>query len=72
MCRPLKDIVTELEAKYKGFELIYDIDERHQVITDFDRNIEYLFHQFEKYEEDVTYVSETDGPIYQITRKQCI
>lgn len=68
MCRPLKDIVTELEAKYKGFELIYDIDERHQVITDFDRNIEYLFHQFEKYEEDVTYVLRNNLDVNIITR----
>ena len=56
MCRPLKDIVAELEAKYKGAQLSYDLNERRRVIAEFDRDVEYMFSRFEKYKEDVKFV----------------
>ena len=56
MCKSLKDIIAELETKYIGYELRYDFEERSRVIADFDRDMEYMFSQFERYEEDVKFV----------------
>lgn len=56
MCRPLKDIVTELEAIYNGYELLYDIEERRRVIANFDHDVAYLFERLEKFQEDVKFV----------------
>ena len=58
MCRPLKNIVAELEAKYKGYELLYDLEERRRVIANFDSDVAYMFRCFEKFEEDVKFVLE--------------
>lgn len=56
MCKPLNTIVAELEAKYKGAQLSYDLNERRRVIAEFDRDVEYMFSRFEKYKEDVKFV----------------
>lgn len=56
MCRPLKDILAELEAKYEGIQLLYDLNDRRRVIAEFDRDVEYMFSRFEKYKEDVKFV----------------
>ena len=56
MCRPLKDIIAELEAEYKGAQLSYDLNERRRVIAEFDHDVEYMFSRFEKYKEDVKFV----------------
>ena len=58
MSRLLQDIVAELEAKYEGHKLLYDLNERRRVIADFDRDVEYMFSRFEIYEEDVRFVLE--------------
>ena len=55
MCRPLKEIVTELECKYAGQELTYDLEERRRFIADFDKSLTYLIDYSKKYEEDVEY-----------------
>ena len=56
MVRPLKDIVAELEEKHKGFELLYDLEERRRMITQFDRDMAYLLERFETYDKDVRFV----------------
>ena len=57
MCRPLKDIITELEAKYKGL-LLSDLEERRRVIVGFDNDVDYLFRCFNIFEEHVKFVLE--------------
>ena len=56
MCRPLKDIVDELEEKYEGSELLYDLEERRRIIADFDKNVDYMFVRLKQFEEDVKFV----------------
>jgi len=56
MCRPLKDIVAELEAKYERSELLYDLEERRRIIEDFDKNVDYMFVRLKQFEEDVKFV----------------
>lgn len=68
MCRPLKDIVKELEAKYKDTQLIYDLKERRQVIEDFDQNIVYMLHQLDKYVEDTNFVLKKKLNVNMISR----
>lgn len=68
MCKPLKDIVAELEAKYKGEELKYDLEERSRVIAEFDRDLEYTISFIERYVEDVKYVLERNLDKNIITR----
>lgn len=68
MCRPLKDIVTELEKKYSDTPLLYDLEERSRVIADFYQNINYLFERFEKYEEEVKYVLDHNLDVNIISR----
>lgn len=70
MCRPLKEIITELENKYSGFELLYDIEQRHRVIAEFNVNIRRMFIYLKKYGEEVEYVVRhkmDPGRINQIT-----
>lgn len=55
MCRPLKDIVAELEAKYSSC-MLCDLKERKHTIEGFEHDIDYLFKSFEKYKEDVKFV----------------
>lgn len=55
MCRPLKDIVAELEANYSE-RLVYDLKERSRIIAEFDKNAAYMFSRLEKYKEDVKFV----------------
>lgn len=55
MCRPLKDIVAELEVRYSHLKL-YDMQERSRIIDDFDKDVAYMFGQFEKYFDDVRFV----------------
>ena len=68
MCRPLKDIVAELEVQYQGRELLYDIEERCGVIADFDQDVEYLFERMEKFQEDVKFVLEHKLSVNIISR----
>lgn len=56
MCRPLKDKIAEIEAKYNGILLSYDLNERRRVIADFDRDVEYVFMRIENYKEDIKFV----------------
>lgn len=58
MCRPLNDIVEELEAKYEGSELLYDLEERRRIIADFDKDVAYMFERLEQFEKDVKFVLE--------------
>lgn len=58
MCRPLKDIVAELEEKYEGSELLYDIEERCRIIADFDKDMDYMLERLKNFEEDVKFVLE--------------
>ena len=58
MCRPLKDIVAELEAKYEESELLYDLEERCRIIADFDKDMDYMFVRLKQFEEDVKFVLE--------------
>ena len=58
MCRPLKDIVAELETEYKESELLYDLEERRRIIADFDKDMDYMFVRLKKFEEDVKFVLE--------------
>lgn len=67
MCRPLKDIVAELEANYSE-RLIYDLKERSRIIADFDKNAAYMFSRFEKYQEDVKFVLEHNLDVNIIRR----
>ncbi len=67
MCRPLKDIVAELEANYSE-RLIYDLKERSRIIADFDKNAAYMFSQFDKYKEDVKFVLEHNLDVKIIRR----
>lgn len=67
MCRPLKDIVAELEANYSE-QLIYDLKERSRIIADFDKNVAYMFSRFEKYKEDVKFVLEHNLDVKIIKR----
>ena len=57
MCRPLKDIVAELEEKYPK-PLIEDLRDRNRCISDFDDEMEYMFGRFEQYEKEVKFVLE--------------
>lgn len=56
MCRPIKDIVADLEAKYNGIQLLYDLNDRRRVIAEFYRDVEYMFSRFKNYEDDVKFV----------------
>ena len=58
MCRPLKDIVAELEAKYEESELLYDLEDRRRIIADFDKDMDYMFVRLKQFEEDVKFVLE--------------
>lgn len=58
MCRPLKDIVAELEAEYKESELLYDLEDRRRIIADFDKDMVYMFVRLKQFEEDVKFVLE--------------
>lgn len=71
MCRPLKEIISELEEKYSGYELLYDIEERHRIILEFNNNMDILFTYIKKYGEDVEDLAKhymnPGGRICQIT-----
>ena len=67
MCRPLKDIVAELEANYSE-RLVYDLKERSRIIDDFDKNVAYMFSRLEKYKEDVKFVLDHNLDIKIIRR----
>ena len=54
MCRPLKDIIAELEEKYG--DLLYDLEERRRYIALFDHDVAYVLKRLEDYEEDVKYI----------------
>ena len=58
MCRPLKDIVAELEAEYKESELLYDLEDRRRIIANFDKDMDYMFVRLKQFEEDVKFVLE--------------
>jgi hypothetical protein len=68
MVRPLKDIVAELEAKHKGFELLYDLEKRSCMITKFDLDMAYLFERLAMYEKDVKFVLDHKLSINIISR----
>lgn len=68
MCKPLKDIIAELEEKYSDKPLLYDLEERSRVVADFYKDVIYLFERFEKYEEEVKYVLEHNLDVNIITR----
>ena len=68
MCKPLKDIIAELEEKYSDKPLLYDLEERSRVVADFYKDVIYLFERFEKYEEEVKYVLEHKLDVNIITR----
>ena len=71
MCRPLKEIISELEEKYSGYELLYDIEERHRIILEFNNNMDILFTYIKQYGEDVEDLAKhymnPGGRICQIT-----
>ena len=68
MCKPLKDIVAELETHYQGRELLYDIEERRRVIANFDHDVAYMFERLEKFEEDVKFVLDHNLDVNIISR----
>lgn len=57
MVRPLKDIVAELEGKY-GFSLFYGLEDRHRIISTFDKDMENMFRWINHYEEDIKFILE--------------
>lgn len=56
MYKSLNEIVAELEKKYSGHELLYDLDQRSRVIENFESTIVYIFDRLKHYGEDVEYV----------------
>lgn len=67
MCRPLKDIIAELEPHYSE-KLLYDLKERSRIIADFDNEVAYMFARFDKYEEDVKFVLDHNLDVHIISR----
>ena len=67
MCRPLKDIVAELEPHYSK-RLLFDLKERSRIIAEFDNDVAYMFSRLQKYEEDVKFVLDHNLDINIISR----
>lgn len=67
MCRPLKDIVTELEEKYKEGQLS-SLEERARIIRDYDASIEYLLKLMDDYIQEVSYTLEHKLSVSIISR----
>ncbi len=64
MCRPLKEIISELETKYSKCELLYDIEQRHRVISDFNFKIGRMFTYLKNSGDEVQYlVKHKNDPI---------
>lgn len=67
MCRPLKDIVAELEAKYGKLGLA-TLEERSVVIRDYDACMEYLLKLMDSYVSEVKYTLEHNLSLSIISR----
>lgn len=67
MCRPLKDIVAELEGRYKECELS-TLEERSRIIRDYDASIEYLLKLMDNYIQEVNYTLEHKLSVSIISR----